>query len=210
MNQKAVIILGAGGHAKVCLDLLRILHYKVLGFTAPKAAQGELEDVAYLGEDKDVLSYSSESTGLVNGVGSIGDPSVRKKLYHDFRKRGYHFMTLVHPSATLSANASLEEGVHVMAGAIVQPGSLIAENTIINTKASVDHDCQIGRHVHLAPAATLSGGVRIGDECHVGTGANIIQNLNIGAKSIVGAGSLVIRDVQEGKTVVGVPAKELN
>lgn len=210
MNHKPVIILGAGGHARVCLDILRILHYEVLGLTAPKESKNDFESVSYLGEDEKIFSYSPEEIWLVNGVGSTGQPGLRKDLFIHFHKQGYHFLSLIHPAAILSSDVRLGEGVHIMAGAIIQPGSLIGDNVILNTKASVDHDCKIDNHVHLAPAATLSGNVRIDAECHIGTGANIIQNIHIGEKSIVGAGALVIRNVQKGKTVVGVPAKELN
>ncbi|HET7657257.1 MAG TPA: acetyltransferase [Bacillales bacterium] len=210
MNHKPVIILGAGGHAKVCLDLLKILHHEVLGFASPKRSQSVLKEVSCIGGDEEVLAYSPEGIWLVNGVGSTGNPTVRKDLFIYFKNHGYHFLTLIHPSAIISQDVHMEEGVHVMAGAIIQPGCRVDENTILNTKASIDHDCKIGKHVHLAPAATLSGNVRVDDECHVGTGANIVQNLHIGEKSIVGAGALVIRDIQKGKTVAGVPAKELN
>jgi len=97
-----------------------------------------------------------------------------------------------------------------MAGAVVQAGCVIGSNTIINTRASVDHDSKIGAHVHVAPGVVLSGGVTIYDEAHLGTGAVVIQGVTIGRASVVGAGAVVIRDVSDGAKVVGVPAKVLS
>jgi len=97
-----------------------------------------------------------------------------------------------------------------MAGSVIQPGSVIKKNTIINTKVSVDHDCIIGAHVHLAPGVTISGGVCVEDAVHIGTGALVIQGIHIGKKCLIGAGSLVLNNIKEGSTVFGLPAREMN
>ncbi len=93
-----------------------------------------------------------------------------------------------------------------MAGAVVNIGTRVKENSIINTNASVDHDCLIGAHVHIAPGVTLSGGVTVGEGSHIGTGASVMQGIEIGANVIVGAGAVVIDNIETGKTVCGVPA----
>jgi acetyltransferase-like isoleucine patch superfamily enzyme len=84
----------------------------------------------------------------------------------------------------------------------------VGHNSIINTRASVDHDCVIGAHVHLAPGVTLSGGVTVGEGTHIGTGAVVIQGMTIGPRAIVGAGAVVVADVPAGAVVLGVPARE--
>jgi acetyltransferase-like isoleucine patch superfamily enzyme len=61
--------------------------------------------------------------------------------------------------------------------------------------------------VHICPSATLAGRVSVGDETFIGLGCNIIQCLKIGANAVVGAGAVVIQDVEDGATVVGVPAR---
>ncbi|WP_061214979.1 DapH/DapD/GlmU-related protein [Syntrophomonas wolfei] len=94
-----------------------------------------------------------------------------------------------------------------MAGAVIQALVTIGVNTIINTRASVDHECLIGDHVHIAPGTTISGGVKIGDNVLIGAGATIIQGIHIGASSIVGAGAAVTKDVREGVIVMGIPAR---
>jgi UDP-perosamine 4-acetyltransferase len=92
------------------------------------------------------------------------------------------------------------EGTFIAAGAIVNPGTKIGRNVIINTSASVDHDCEIGDFVHIAPGVTLSGGVKVGNETHIGTGANVIQYVKIGEKCMVKAGTLLSQDLEKGKT----------
>jgi len=94
-----------------------------------------------------------------------------------------------------------------MAGAVIQPGCAIGANTVVNTHTTVDHDCNLAGHVHLAPGAVLSGGVTVGEATHVGAGTTIIQGVRLGARVLIGAGSLVTQDMPDGVTAYGIPAK---
>jgi sugar O-acyltransferase (sialic acid O-acetyltransferase NeuD family) len=202
-----VIILGGGGHAKVLLEVLFLRHKELLGYTSLDGEAKVVSGIARLGDDKVVLEYAPDNLRLVNGVGSIASTSSRKRLFDLFQKRGYRFESVIHPSVVMASDTWLEEGVQIMAGAVVQPGSRVGANAILNTGAVIDHDCDIGSHVHIAPGAVLSGGVRVENEAHVGTGAVVIQGLTIGAGSIIGAGAVVLQNVPPGVTVVGVPGK---
>lgn len=205
---KRIIILGAGGHAKVVLESLKSMFHEIIGFTDINS-KATLQTLRYIGDDRAVLAYDPEEILLVNGLGSIKDTQKRKKLFDDFKQHGYSFLSAIHPSAIIADDVQLGEGVHIMAGGIVQPGSIIGSNTIVNTKASIDHDCSIGNHVHIAPGVTLSGNITVQDEVHIGVGATIIQAMTIENNSIIGAGAVVIRDVLANTTVAGVPAREV-
>jgi UDP-perosamine 4-acetyltransferase len=145
----------------------------------------------------------------VNGLGSVESTAKRAALFQRFKGKGYRFATVVHPSAVVAGDVVLEEGVQVMAGAVIQPGTRVGENTIVNTGAIVDHDCALASHVHVAPGAVLSGGVSIGEGTHVGTGAKIIQGVRVGSHSLVAAGAVVVDPVGERARVFGVPAREM-
>ena len=194
---KPIILLGGGGHARVLLNLLRRLQVEILGFTDPQRKEGDdFFGVNLLGSDTAVLNYAAEHIELVNGLGSLPkDTGLRGELFSTFQQSGYHFKTLVDPTAFVATDAELAEGVQVLAGVIIQAGTIIAENCIVNSGAIVEHDCRIGRHVHIAPGAVLCGGVEVGDHVHIGSGATLIQGLRIGAESIIGAGSVVTRDI---------------
>ena len=208
MREKPVIIIGAGGHGKVLLDTLLDMGTQVIGFLDNDAAlQGkEIFGIPILGKDEEIVRYQSDEVKLVNGIGSVGMATLRRNVYEKFKAKGSHFRQVIHPSAVISQRTVLEEGVQVMAGAVINIGSRIGEDTIINTRASVDHDCRIGKHAHIAPGVTLSGGVSVGDETLIGMGSSVIQGIGIGSRTVVGAGSLVIRNILDSVTVFGVPA----
>lgn len=204
-----VIILGAGGHAKALIDILLMNNTKIIGITVSKESMRDsnLYDIPIIGYDEKILDFSSDSILLINGIGTTRSELRRKIVFEHFMGLGYQFGSVIHPSSIISKMAKLSKGVQVMAGSVIQIGSSIGSNTIINTKASVDHDCKIGNHVHIAPGVTLSGGVVIGENSHIGTGATVIQNIKIGENATIAAGSVVIRNIPNNKTVKGVPAK---
>jgi sugar O-acyltransferase (sialic acid O-acetyltransferase NeuD family) len=213
MMKTDVIILGAGGHAKVLIDALRQqsgIH--IIGILDPNPARlgQEILGVRVIGNDDEIKHYAPENVRVVNAVGSIDLPSVRKNIFLRFKAKGYTFLSVLHPHAYIAPSAMLGEGCQVMAGSVIQACAVVGSNVIINTHAAVDHDCWLADHIHLAPGAVLSGGVRIEEESHIGARAVIIQGVSIGKKCLVGAGAVVIRSIKAGSRVVGVPAKEIS
>jgi len=204
-----IVILGAGGHAKVLIEALLADAAVIAGIVDADPALGgmQLLGVPVLGGDELVETFPASEIMLANGIGSVGLPVRRRELFERFKNRGYRFAAVIHPSAVIASDVELGEGVQIMAGAVIQPGSRIGSNAVINTRASVDHDCRIGEHTHLAPGVTLSGAVTVGGTCHIGTGATVIQGIAIGSHSVIGAGALVLKNVPSSVTVVGVPAR---
>lgn len=194
---RPAILLGAGGHAKVLVDLLKEGGTSILGICDPVLAarrESNWLGLSVLGGDDVLAGFQPEALVLVNGVGFLPGSLTREKLYLSLHRKGFHFASLVHVRAIVSSSAELNPGVQVMAGATVQPGSIILENTIVNTQASVDHDCTIGPHVHIAPGANICGGVTVGRGAFVGAGATVAQGINIGEGAVIGAGVTLTQD----------------
>ena len=139
----------------------------------------------------------------------IGDNRVRLSLTRQLLAQGFMLATVVHPSAVISALATLGSGTLVCAGALVNPGAQTGLGVIVNTGAIVEHDCHIGDGSHVCPGVRMAGGVRVGSLCWIGIGATILQGRAIGDNSTLGAGAVVLSDVLPMTTVVGCPAKEI-
>lgn len=200
---KPVLVLGAGGHAAVVVEMLRQLNYRIVGLVAQDrpVSQPVFEGLTWYSSDDDVLSFDKGVILLVNAIGSLPGQNTRLKIYDKFKELGYHFATLVSPSAIVSDYAALSEGVQIMPRTIVNVNARIGENSIINSGAIVEHDCVIGSHNHIAPGAVLSGGVVTNECVHIGTGAKIIQGIHIGERTTVGAGVTVTKDLDNNKTL---------
>lgn len=207
-----LIIIGAGGHAKVLIDCLqRQATHRIIGILENnKALHGlSVAGIPILGGDDKIKDFSRETVQLVNAVGSVDIPVQRKKVYDHFKAQGFQFYSVIHPSAVVAESVQLGEGVQIMAGAIVQADCKVGDNVIINTGASADHDVQLENHIHIAPGVVISGNVTIGMATHVGVRAVILQGLQIGHHVLIGAGAVVINHVTPNSRVVGVPAKSI-
>lgn len=204
-----LILLGAGGHARVLLSTLLETRKRVIGFVHKEQTHEALMGIPCLGGDDAISAHDPGQVLLINGIGSVGSIENRMRVYQSFRKAGYRFASVIHPSAILAPEVQLADDVQIMAGAILQTGSSVRENCIVNTGARIDHDCILEAHVHVAPGAVLSGDVHVGARAHIGAGATVIQGVQIGAGSIVGAGAVVLSDVPDSCTVVGVPARAI-
>lgn len=209
-DDKPVVILGAGGHARVLISLLQLIGRPILAALDDNKDKHthQLDGVTITGSLDDIDQFDPQSVCLVNAIGSAGPPTARAQVFDRFaRKQGYNFATLIHPSAVIAPNVTIHEGAQVMASATIQPGVVLENNCLINTRAIIDHDTHIGAHTHVAPGVTICGGSIIKANCHIGAGATVIQRINIGEGSVVGAGATVIGDIAANQTVVGTPAK---
>lgn len=203
---RPLILLGAGGHARVLAALARAVGRQVLGVCDPVLVAGSVarwEGLDVLGDDSALDQLQPDRAVLMLGVGQLTTGSLRERLYTTWRTRGFDFPALVHPAAWVAPDVVLGDGVQVMAGAVIQPGCKIGENSIINTRAGVDHDCRIGRDVHVSPNATLCGSVTVEDGAFIGAGATVIQGVCIGRHSVVGAGVTLVRDLTTRTTIIG-------
>lgn len=202
---RPLIVLGCGGHAAVLVDILRQQGRDILALVSPEPPQERkvFSGLKTLSSDDAVLGFNPEDILLVNGLGSLPGSDMRRLLHTEFCSKGYQFASVIADQACISAYASLAPGVQVLHGAIIQAGACIGENTIVNTAATIDHDCQIGADNHVAPGVTLSGGVRTGCRVHLGTGAKVIQSVSIGSGAVVGAGAIVTQSIPDGARAYG-------
>ena len=209
-----VVGLGAGGHAKVVIEILRShKSYELIGLLDPKPQlQGRsVLGVPVLGGD-DLLAVLKRD-GVCHffvGLGSIGDTRPRQRLFELAMKYGMKPVDAIHSQAIISPSAVLGEGVTIMAVAVINACAHLGVNVIVNTGAIVEHDCVIGDHVHIATSAQLASTVQVGAGVHIGAGATVRQCITIGEGAIVGAGAVVIKDVPLHTVVVGVPACPLH
>lgn len=197
MAKEKIILIGGGGHCKVVIDAIyQAGNLHIEGIIDRKLNIGDkVFGIPVIGDDNKLPDlYRKRLKNAFISIGSVGDCSVRKRIYQMLKQIGFSLVTVIHPSAVIGYDCDMEEGVFIAAGVVINPCVKIGRNAIINTSASIDHDCEIGSFVHITPGVTLSGGVKIGEGTHIGTGANVIQNINIGKNCLIKAGELVRND----------------
>lgn len=203
-----VFVYGAGGPAKVVAEILRLNERQVVGFIDGVNASRKNTDfygAKVLGGDE-VLEDLLRS-GVKNVVVGFGDNRLRVKTAHQLAEMGFRLLTALHPNAVCAADVTIGDGTVVASGAVVGPSSRIGRNAIINTQASIDHDCVVCDGSHVGPGAIVTGVVEVGECASIGAGAVIADHKKIGPDAIVGAGAVVVKDVPEAVVVMGVPAR---
>ena len=203
-----VIIIGAGGHGKVVLDvLLSEGAYRPVGFVDnnPSLLDSYACGLPVLGPVNALPRLKRQK--IRHAIIAIGDNRQRLAQRQFVDGDGLHLVSAVHPTAYVSPRATLGRGVVVAPGAKVIVEANVRDLAIVNTGAIVDHECDVGEASHVCPGAVLAGRVRIGRGAFIGVGAQVIQCLTVGDFAVVGAGAAVIQDVPAGATAVGVPAR---
>ena len=208
-----VIGMGAGGHAKVVIEALRLAGaWNIIGLLDPNEHLHDMTmaGVPVLGGDEQLthLKASGVRHAFV-GVGASPSTSVRRALFATLKHAGFDIVDTIHPRAFVSPSARIGEGFTALAGAVIHTDAVLGDNVIVNTGAIVEHDCVIGDQVHVASRAILTGGVMVGHGAFVGAGACVSPQVRIGPGAVIGAGAVVVRDVAAETVVVGVPARVL-
>ncbi|MCH7666744.1 MAG: acetyltransferase [Acidobacteria bacterium] len=203
---ETIIVVGAGGHAKVVVAILQAAgRGRLLVFDDDSETWGtKLLGVPILGSIASITRAAEEIPEAA--IVAVGDNRLRANLASML---DLAWTTATHPSAIVHPSVSIGPGSVVCAGAIIQPGTLIGHHVIVNTAASVDHDCELGDFVHVAPGARIAGGVHIGAGTLIGIGSSIVPEVAAGKWVTVGAGATVTGDLPDGCTAVGVPARIL-
>lgn len=206
-----MVVVGAGGHGKVVISLLKKLPHRLLGYVDP-LERGIVLGVERLGDDGVLPSLLKHYPGChaAIGVGKV-QAAARQgyRLLAQLDALGFVLPPVVSPKAVINEEVVLGPGTVVCDGVIVNSGTTIGRGCILNTHCTVEHDCCLGENVHVAPGAVLSGGVSIGDHCMVGVGAIVIQGVRVVADCMIGAGAVVIGNIEESGVYAGNPARKL-
>jgi UDP-perosamine 4-acetyltransferase len=203
--KKGILVIGAGGHAKVCIELLQAMEETVDFCIGNHESQDFCLSIPVIKGDENLFSLRQQ--GYEKVFIAIGANHLRKKLANTAIDLGFDLVNAISPQALISPSAQLGKGVAVMAGAIINAESQIQDLAIINTGASVDHDCQIGASVHVAPQCALAGEVQIGEASFLGIGTKVIPGICIGKNVMIAAGGVVISNIPDNVTARGIPAK---
>ncbi len=207
MNRTCAI-LGASGHGKVVAEIAELNGYTNIEFFDDRwPGLQNVEHWPVKGNSETLLKIAAQFDLTVI---AIGNNKIRLEKQNQLSTAGAKFSVLEHPRATISRHSQLDKGTVVMAGAVINPFVKVGKACIINTAATIDHDCSLADGVHVSPSCNIAGGVTIGEGSWLGIGSQVKQLISIGTGVMVGAGATVLNHVPDLQTVVGTPAQLVN
>jgi sugar O-acyltransferase (sialic acid O-acetyltransferase NeuD family) len=210
---KDVILWGGTGQARVLREALAYSDFQVVAVFDNQPIPSPFADVPmYLGQEGFQSWMASRTgTGQVHACVAIGGSrgSDRLFLLEWLQQQGAQPLTVIHPRAFVAGDAKIGKGAQILAMSAICSNVTLGCAVIVNTSASIDHDCVISDGVHIGPGANLAGEVYVDEYAFIGAGAVVLPKLKIGRSAIVGAGAVVLRDVAADEVVVGNPATAL-
>ena len=204
MKKVEIILIGAGGHAASCIDVIEQEDkFRIAGLIGKREEVGrKVCGYNIIGVDNDLPDLFKQYKSAHISIGQI-NTDIRNIIYSQIKKIGFSVPSIISPNAYVSVHADIGNGNIIMHGVIINAGAKIGNNCIINTKALIEHDVQIEDGCHISTNSILNGNVKIGTGTFVGSSACIKNNISIGKNCIIGMGLSVRRDVENKSRFTG-------
>jgi len=198
MCKQDIILIGAGGHAHACIDVIEQHdQFKIAGLVGVFSEKHNLHfGYSVIANDDDLPYLSKQYRFAFITLGHIKSPEKRIRLYQQARQFGFQIPVIMAPSAYVSRHAIIGRGTIVMHGAIINAGAKVGENCIINSCSLVEHDATVEDYCHISTGAIINGNVTIGEGSFIGSGSVIKEGVEIGKHCLIGLG-LSVRHNQE-------------
>lgn len=191
MKKKPLILIGAGGHAKSCIDIIENENkYYIFGII-DKSKKKSFMGYKILGDDDKLKNYNRKIKNVAIGIGQIKDYKKRYKIFDKCKKFGFKLPIIKSRYSQVSKNVNIGEGTLIFHGAIVNSGAIIGKNCIINSNSLIEHDVEVGNNCHISTGSILNGSVKVGDNSFIGSGTIVSHDVNIKAKSFIKFGSKI-------------------
>ena len=194
-----IILIGGGGHAKACIDVIEQGKlYRVAGIIEKEGSHNDsVLGHSILGYDIDLKKLRNKYEYALITIGQINSPSARINAFGILKSLEFVLPTIKSPLAYVSKHAQIGEGTIIMHGALVNAGAKIGSNCIINSNALVEHDVRIGDHCHISTMAIVNGEVTVGEGTFIGSGAITKQSITIGKSCIIGSGCVLKQNIPD-------------
>jgi len=193
--KKKIILIGAGGHAKSCLEIIIENNYDVVGFLDANEKLKTFENYKILGNDKVLLDSKYNNHYFFITIGQIKDYKKRLSIFKKITNFHLKTCTIKSKSALISKKTTIGLGTIIMRQSIVNYNANLGENCIINNKTLIEHDVDIGNNCHISTGSIINGGVKIGNNVFIGSGAIIKEGISINDNAIIPANSFIKKNI---------------
>ena len=168
---------------------MKILNYDVIAYV-DKEKKNWLENIKFLEESNLEKKYKNFSLAI--GLGGTSPSQLKRRLEKllALEKLKKKFPILMHPSSIVAKDASIDNGVVIMPGAIIRSKAKIEKYSIINSGSIIEHNTVIKKGCHVAPGAIILGSAYCGSCSMIGSNSVVLQNKILADGSFVKAGAV--------------------
>ena len=193
--KKKLILIGSGGHAISCIDVVELENkFNIFGLISEDNSK-VINGYKIIGSDKDLKLIRKKIDYALIGIGQITNSLIRKNLFNLLKKYNYKLPTIVSPKSYVSKKSTILEGSIVMHNALVNSHAKIGKNCIINSNAIIEHNAVIGDNCHISTGAVINGNCKISKNTFIGSNSTLHHDIQIKANSIIPAGSVIKKNI---------------
>ena len=205
MNKENIILIGAGGHALSCIDVIEQENkYNIHGLVGLKDEVGKkISGYDVIATQDELVNLSKDFRYAFIAIGQIKSVKLRIDLYESVLNTGFKIPSIISPQSFISRTVQIGEGTIIMNGVILNSGVRIGNNCIINSKALIEHGTQISDHCHISTGAILNGDCVVGSKSFVGSGAIVKHGVTIKTSSFVNMGQIVTKNFDNLNNMTG-------
>ena len=205
MIKKNLLLIGAGGHAKSCIEVIEECgEFKISGIIGlPGEVGKKILGYDVIGSDDDLLVLSTSHQHALIALGQVHTPKYRIGLYESLVGFGYQLPTIVSPKAKVSRHAIIGDGTIIMHGTVINACVKIGINCIINSLSLIEHDVFVGDHCHISTGVILNGNSSVGRGSFMGSRSVVKDGVSIGSECIIGMGVCVRKNLLNSSTYTG-------
>jgi sugar O-acyltransferase (sialic acid O-acetyltransferase NeuD family) len=195
-NLQKICILGSGGHATSCIDLIESTSkFEIIGIISQKNDKNHekkfLNKYRIIGSDKDYKKILNICKNIVIGVSFYKDLSLRSKMFKDLKKAGFKLPVICSPRSHVSLGSKIDEGSQIFHNVTINKNVIIGKNCIINSHALIEHDVLIDQNSQVSTGAIINGGCIVKENSFIGSGSVLRENIVIKKKSFIKMGSII-------------------
>jgi sugar O-acyltransferase (sialic acid O-acetyltransferase NeuD family) len=201
--KKDLIIVGAGGHALSCIDVIEQQRkFSIAGLVGLENEIGSIVNgYKVIATDSELPELAKIYPSALISVGQIKNVDVRITLFQKCAQAGFSMATVISPTAYVSPYAQIGEGSIIMHGAIINSSAKIGNNCIINSRSLIEHGSIVGDNTHISTGVIVNGDVTIGANCFIGSGSIVKESISIGSNCLIGMGQIIRKNIEKKMTI---------
>jgi UDP-3-O-[3-hydroxymyristoyl] glucosamine N-acyltransferase len=205
-----ILLIGGDIRVKSAIDVVHAAgEHRVKGIVSDTLSAGDAHATVPVLGGMDDLPALVARTGIQHALLVIADIGQRMNAAQRIAALlpGLHFVSVVHPSASIGGDVSLGAGTLVMPGAVLEAGTTIGEHVVVGANVCIGPDGHVGSFVSIGAGAVLAESCSVGSGSSIGILAGLVKRIIIGTHCAVGPGAMVLESVPDLHVAVGSPAK---
>lgn len=180
-----LLLVGAGGFGRV------VLEHASMQYDCAFLDDGDkkyVDGIPVIGSTADIEKFFPEYRLLLV---TIGNNTLRRKLYNRAKAAGYTFPNVILPSAYVSSHAHIGSGCVILNNVVIQNNAKCGDGCILNPGVELHHDSSIGSYCLIYTNSVVRSLTHVGDQVWIGSNVTVSTSATVPDDAKIEDGSVI-------------------